>query len=278
VRAVALTPSSGVLLQLLAARYDLLRQPLDSLFLCARAVTAHPRYPVARYRMTVSLGMLAQSPPDLWNTTPTPERQRVIGQLRRACEAMCVDEKTVELLGTLIEPHSDPHAAPPSAARIFHQLTQELFVVLRQDTNVSGLIARSFRRSERDTWWLPGVAKFGKTNPRRRSRLLALSASLIYRDCNRKTAKYLKKVERFGRRPDLDWQISYNLACYYSRRDETDQALTWLEMAMERPRSGQLTGTWLAVDPDLGNIRHTERFRWVADQLAKSTDNRQTHH
>ena len=84
--AVRRAPNSGLLLQRLAQAYDMQGRFREALSLYARAVSAHPRYPAARYRLAISLCLLAdkEQVERQWQRVPVSERQRITGQLKRA--------------------------------------------------------------------------------------------------------------------------------------------------------------------------------------------------
>ena len=279
-KAVALAPSSGILLQTLAARYDLAGRHLTALSLSARAVAAHPRYPIARYRLAASTGILAGNTDVLWVGASFAERQRVAAQLGRACKLIGlakIDKGLVERIREL------PSADQVEASETFRTTATCLYRLLRRDTGYWTIPFRALRRSERGAWWPAGVAKFGATGPRLRARRLVQSALLLYGA----TPKEIRKARDAAGKPDSLWQLSYNLSCYHCGRAkmssgainpaEVDEALDWLETALERPASGQMAGKWLDVDPDLQLIRQTARFRWIQDQLTRSIGKQKAH-
>jgi hypothetical protein len=89
-QALAKAPSSGVLLQKLAAEYAINERLLDSVSMSARAVAAHPRYHVACYRLADGINMLADNPGE-WMEASLAERRRILGQLERALTAIRAD-------------------------------------------------------------------------------------------------------------------------------------------------------------------------------------------
>lgn len=171
-KAVALAPASGVLLQKLAARYDLEKRLVDSLSLSARAVAAHPRYTVARYRLAGSLNMFADNVAENWLPASISEKRRLMGQLKRASGAVNIDwtAPMIRLAGT---------DSAVESATIFRKLAKAFFNDLIRDSSRRGLLTRALRRSERDAWWLAGVAKFGKFSPGQVARWSVKSAALI---------------------------------------------------------------------------------------------------
>jgi hypothetical protein len=84
--------------------------------------------------------------------------------------------------------------------------------------------------------------------------------------------KDIQGLEKRARRRDSHWQISYNIACFYSllsgltddhgQRDHGDRAFDWLERCLDRPYSGQLVREWIERDPELDPIRSADPERW----------------
>jgi len=301
--AVAQAPSSGVLLQLLAAEHELVGCPVEALSLYARAVAAHPRYPVACYRLTVLVGSLARNSSswckggdddsDAW----VDSRTRIVKQLIRAGKAMGIKTEIMEGIGSQLQPGAWPEfiRRSPEARKFaliksqhaFGRLTEELFILLDRNTTVKRVLVRSFRRSERDSWWLSGSAKFEKNGPLRARRSLVLSARLMSPDALRwsgvpEDSPGVAKVAKLAKSHDSKWELSYNLACYYSwlatpaqdhpgasLPERVGESLTWLETALEKPGSGQITCSWLKADPDLDTIRDERRFTWILEQISE---------
>jgi hypothetical protein len=250
----------------LAAGHEFNGDPLAALSLYARGVAAHPRYPLARYRLTISVGMLARNTIDQWVKSTPEDRARIVGQLIRACTAMHVPPNAVRSLKDL------PTTTAVDEARTracFHSLATELLKILRQDTNYWGVVSRSLRRSERDGWWLAGLAKFGRSGPRHSSRSLVLSAGLLNGPTDSERSKYEKLTLKWAARSDAKWELCYNIACHYACKGQKDEALTWLETALERPNSGQMHREWIEIDSDLKSIRDECRFKWVLAQLGR---------
>jgi len=267
-QALAEAPSSGVLLQKLAAAYILNRQWLDSISMSARAVAAHPRYHVARYRLASGINLLADRIED-WLTAPLAERIRIVEQIDRALAAIRVAEPT--LLSTIRTACVPPASAAEGGSTekdvvdAFRKLARALFERYRRDLSLPHTMIRSLRRQERDIWC------FGEIVGRRPIRVLSLwtvrSALLICDSrAGARRADY-DRVVRQARKPSSHYQLSYNLACYWSRRGDVNEALTWLETSLERANSWQLTHRWLEKDPGLDRISGTARFSWVAGQV-----------
>lgn len=60
----------------------------------------------------------------------------------------------------------------------------------------------------------------------------------------------------------------YNLACSYSRLENTDEAIAALARAVER---GYRDLTWMRHDADLANVRRDPRYRAIELRLKRST-------
>jgi hypothetical protein len=223
----------------------------------ARAVAAHPRYAVARYRLAASCGMISRDGAKQWLAAPASERIRIAQQLQRACERLEMDTTAPPGGKSLAEL---PAATVSEAASTFDKLSQRLLDRLVDDADPVRLLTRALRRSERVSWWPRARSMFQRFGPARLAKWLPKSALLLN---NGSDYDEVWKRARHGR---SWWQLSYNLACYHAA-GSTDDALLWLEAALERPGSGQMAGGWLEKDPDLENIRKTPRFDWVVGQL-----------
>jgi hypothetical protein len=79
-------------------------------------------------------------------------------------------------------------------------------------------------------------------------------------------------------RPQADWQVLYNAACYFALIGDADNAFKFLTRALDEGGAGQLYGladddrgegrallreSWINRDPDLAYLRRDER-RWNA--------------
>ena len=56
-------------------------------------------------------------------------------------------------------------------------------------------------------------------------------------------------------------EVQYTLACFYSLTNEVDDAIDLLKQALEDPTFRTKVGDWIWKDPDLENIRGTEKFK-----------------
>ncbi len=265
--AAAHAPDSGVLLHRWADSCDLDGARMQALSLYARAVAAHPRYPAARYRLAVSVSMLARSP-QLWAGAGSSERVRVAGQLERACRAMGLD--AVATKARALASVQVPDEPPRDLGERLKQVAVELFADVVAKSSYLSIPAHALRASERDHFWPAGAAKLGRDGTWARRRLLAQSALLGTGDTT-----YLDTVTKRAARPGSFWQLSYNLACYCATYvddagtpgSRPEEALTWLERALERPGAVQMAGGWLSTDPDLESLHGNPRFEWVLSQV-----------
>jgi len=239
--------------------------------------------------MAISVGTFARDG-SLWCKADNDQRAwvesrtRIVKQLVRAGKAMGIKKGTMEEIG--VELREGYALGEVRSEQAFTKLANELFKLLDRSTTVSGLLYNSFRRSERDSWWLPGFAKFRKDGPLRARRALVLSAQLMLPPAGScpyppEKSRKVERVLKLAKRYDSKWEISYNLACYYSwlasspelslslQERNVDEALTWLETALEKPGSGQITCNWLNADPDLKMMRGTPRFTWILEQISE---------
>lgn len=254
--AVGKSPTSGVLLQRLANAYDLApkapRPLLEAFALYARAVACHPRFINARYRLAVSASMIADDTDTYWVNQPTSTRSRIAEQARRA----------ISSAGMLNDAPIEVGATAEEAKEQFKTLAAQLLSGLEGLTHWHRLIALLFRRSERDFWW-PYAKSVGKTGETRRLRQVIESARLaIDNDGNERLAD----LEESAIERDSSWQLCYNLACYYARKEEMSHACLWLERLLEKGGSDQVSG-WIGKDPDMQSLLGTPRFEWVVNQL-----------
>lgn len=258
-KALARAPTSGLLLNELGNRYEFDGRHLEALVLYARSVAVYPRYFVARYRMAASLGMLRRELEEQWFGAPLSKRVSVTDALARACARLKLDVSQLDGGLGLGELPGVNDAG--MLAGMLERLTLKLLDRLKAETSRVQLLARALRRSERVIWWpriwtIPRL--FGAAS---RDEWLVRSARVV------EDPKDITKVRGRALNPHSWWQLSYNLACHYARRGETEQAEYWLEVALERPGSGQMADGWLEKDPDLQSLHGTPRFEWVVTQV-----------
>ncbi|UJP39432.1 hypothetical protein [Cellulomonas palmilytica] len=284
-RAVAAAPDSGVLLHQWADWCDLHGRHLEALGLYARAVAAHPRFPAARYRLAVSLTMLASATRagGGWCAGSADERARTVAQLRRACRGMGLGPQVDDHLVTLTA------AEATEASTASGAVAGALFDHLRTSTRWWRIPWSGLRRSERDVFWPPGWEKLGERGAWSRARWVARSGALTHmaRAGSSDLERERDAAITVARRRGSFWQLSYNVACSYALElaeqsararnggrplsyDELvnrDRALEWLETVLERPGSTQMALDWLRADPDLASVRDHPRFAWVCAQV-----------
>jgi hypothetical protein len=246
-------PTSGILLNKVGSRYELDGRQLDALVLYARAVTAHPRYLTGGYRFAVSLNLISCNL-DQWKKAPVSTRKRVIRQLERACERL-----------KLADPELPSETGSDDLLKDrFRTLSGKVFARLLDDASTARLPWLTLRRSERQARWpqLMSIHRFSY-GAAAREKWLVRSARVITSVNDRD----LQRVEARAKNPKSWWQVSYNLACYHSRQNQPEVAVTWLEMALERAGSGLMGGSWLMEDPDLKSLEGLPRFKWVVSQV-----------
>ena len=77
-------------------------------------------------------------------------------------------------------------------------------------------------------------------------------------------------------RPDADWQVLYNAACYFALIDKADDAFPFLIRALNEGGAAQLNGlverdghgkreSWIDRDPDLEKLRSDPRWKMLRD-------------
>ncbi len=77
-----------------------------------------------------------------------------------------------------------------------------------------------------------------------------------------RAAEYFRKTVDLN--PDYDPAVYYNLACVYSRMNQTEQAAIWLVHAIEKGYSNRRA---IETDPDLENLRGSDEFRKLGPLL-----------
>jgi len=65
----------------------------------------------------------------------------------------------------------------------------------------------------------------------------------------------------------LDVMVSYNLGCLEALAGRTEEAFTWLTLAVE---SGYADPEWMAQDPDLSSLAGDERFQSLVDAAGRN--------
>jgi hypothetical protein len=225
--AVRTAPTSGVLLALLAHRYDLEGERALALEHSLRAVALHPRYPVARYRAAISFSLLAADRAIAWDRSvdlfPYLRANlfaagRVIGVRRwspLSGELRPDEESWWRLRGD-------------KAVRPLCRVGDDLLQSNRHALARHSVLHHAFRRSER-RYWLALVFRtrsnvvdsgFGyhvlrAVNDSARLAVMARGASSATPSAgswpSRAERRRIRRVALQHRR--TTWQIDYNLAC-----------------------------------------------------------------
>jgi tetratricopeptide (TPR) repeat protein len=269
--ALAIAPNSGILLVLLGHRYELAGQSAAAIECYARAVTAYPRYAVARYRLAASLSTMRHED---FTRPRSPDQAESEDSMLHAVRAAAGKLK--------LDVGSDIRGVPDAA--MFGNLAEKLLRSLECDTRWRYLLVDALRRSERKSVW-PALAPMSK-HPAARFPDLVRSARQVLsgdeHDC--------KKLDKAANSDGSWWQISYNAACRHAdnvaravdrradgaasdsmpsadMRDEADVAMTFLEQTLVRPGIEQLSAEWVSRDPDLAVLRPFPRFKRFLAQL-----------
>lgn len=278
-----LAPTSGLVLTRLAQAYDLKNRHVDALELYLRAVTRHPRYPIACYRVGLSLSLIAARVQTDWLVMSTEGRDircRVLESMDRCGQRMNLDEEKLrETTNVLKNDATTPDGARTAlckAALLFLGGTTSLLNRRQVATN-------ALRRSER-RYWLPHLRGFRQGKARSGLWDIANSAklSVTYRGGLTKDkvggtyAGDLLSYTSRAEEPKTSWQVVYNLACHKAivaadppSASSRHAAITLLEQVLERDGSGQLKQAWLDGDPDLESLRGVGRFIAFRDKLNK---------
>lgn len=283
-------PDSGILLCLLGRYYELGGMRLEALNCYARAVAAHPRYPVARYRLAATIASLR------YYDDSQPITLDDLRVLRLAVIAQKVNVSR-ELKSYL---HGASATGPGAVG--FANLAEVLLRRLATDMRYRFQWVNALRRSERDYVW-PGLKPSYSTAASRfhqavKSARRAVQASptgamkvlagngvpstsiggvgvplpseaVLSTEINWSA---LRKLYRAACKPDSWWQISYNAACGYAScvtvdPSQKDTALDLLEQTLIHPGIHQLAADWVRKDPDLRPISGSDRFGRFVDQL-----------
>jgi tetratricopeptide (TPR) repeat protein len=245
-RAVRTAPTSGWILHLYGDALEQAGREAEAIAAYGRAVVAHPRYLIARYRLAAALGMLGRTP-EQWATLET--RARTVRVLEEVCDALGVSRSLATALG----------GDAPTGEQL-HALAIRLLDTMADDARWWTGLAASLRRADRDQSWL---AWRGRRTSRSSARWLALSGRLIY---DRGNARVCAAVEAHALRSSSSWQVSYNVACSLAATDQ-DAAIEWLERSLRRPGAQQLQASWLTNDGDLKVLAGNPRFAAFVRQL-----------
>ena len=255
-------PDSGLVLTMLGQRYDLAGRHRDALAQYLRASTLYPRFPVARYRLAISLSLVASDLDEHWWAADSAHREQLIRRISDFL-TLTVDQgfSTAEQRTLLTPPASDDQAVE-LLARVASDQLEDLCELLQ----LWEVLDNALRHRSERTYWLRMISR----GERERLWWIARSARL----CTLKRAGYtdqdlVDEVENRAASTDTWWQVPYNLACYYAIPlgpdpqgvgAEPDVAVTWLERALARPGTDQLTTDWLRKDPDLKSLERVSSF------------------
>jgi tetratricopeptide (TPR) repeat protein len=199
-------PNSGLLLVLLGHKLELAGQTLDAIECYARAVTAYPRYVVARYRLAEALASMRHRQD--WMSQDKDKRQDALRAVKSAISAL--KTKGACEICKLEKNDNDRGKARDN----LEVLAITLLRALEIDTRWWYRLLGTLRRSERTFIW-PTLAP-NSTHPAARFHPLVKSA--------RQAVDYehgLKKLSRKADKPDTWWQIGYNAACGHATRAES---------------------------------------------------------
>jgi hypothetical protein len=259
-------PNSGILLVLLGHEYEMDSERSAAINCYARAVTAHPRYPVARYRLAAAVAALRDKPD--WDESESRPGER-LDDLRALGPAIAAMNVKVD---RPLSPLAGKYTLEDWVAKTdFTKLAITLLRRLENDMRYRYRLVSAMRRSERDFVW-PGLGWNSSTIASRFREVVVSARMALEND--------LARLKKKAAKPDSWWQISYNAACGYAsaRSDQPEQALALLEQTLVRPNVHQLSAAWARKDPDLGNLRKCRRFQWFLDQLAPGDGERKDGH
>ena len=274
-----LAPTSGLVLTRLAQAYDLRGMHLHALELYLRAATRHPRYPIACYRVGLSLSLVAAKVEAQWlipSAVGIDTRRRVLESISRCGERMGLNK------GELNEVIEDLRPDDVSAQLAREKLCEAGLLFLSATTKLLGrgrVATNSLRRSER-RYWLPFVTHLGSAGRRQRFWETADSAKLAVarRGGLPVEPTSLSRYTQAAADAETSWQVLYNLACHdaIAAADPPSPigrrtAILLLEQALEHDDAGQLKQAWLDVDPDLEALAGEHRFVALRDKLSGTT-------
>ena len=245
-------PNSGILLVLLGHRYELAGRRSDAINCYARAVAAHPRYLVARYRLAAAVAVLRRKPE--WDNERPGQRLDDLRALGPAITAMNVNVDCS--LSELTEADSLKRWYEHTD---FGDLAITLLKRLHCDMRYHYRLVNAMRRSERDSTWAGLAWNFSTLASRFRK--VVKSARMALEDGD------LENLRKMAAKPDSWWQISYNAACGHATHDRNMQALALLEQTLVRPEVHQLSAEWVREDPDLESVATRARYRRFLAQL-----------
>jgi hypothetical protein len=247
--AVKHAPGSGLLLAALGQAYESAAgRRVDAVEMYARAVAAHPRYLIARYRLGAALAAMRE---DLtWTQLEASERNRVWRCVQQAAVALHIS--VTHLAG--------PAANPAPQRDFFMSLARTFLQELRVDTRLWHRLVSAIRRSERDA--VAPVQLIRWSDADARFHPLVKSLCMAYAEDFRGD-----RLVAYASRPRRWWQVSYNAACGLAVHLQSDEAFRMLEQALIKPGVEQLSADWVNQDVDLDSLRVDVRFADFATQL-----------
>jgi tetratricopeptide (TPR) repeat protein len=254
--AVREAPNSGIMLVKLGHSLEQEGKRREAIAHYARAVAAHPRYAVARYRLAVGLAMMRHD--NTWAGLSNQKRDAMLRPIRSAAAALRIN------VTDKIDAVSDAGKAKLGAKtpyEAFKALAKELLQESRDDSTTWRRLVAALRRSDRDLIF----RDLARSPDRVRLFDLVDSARLSLGD-----DKDLAEVTDKANQPGSWWQVSYNAACGKASTDSYE-ALRLLEQTLERPGIHQLEASWVETDPDLAPLSGRPRFAAFISQLSRGT-------
>ena len=261
--AVANAPGSGILLAMLGQRYERAGRRLDAISVYARAVAAHPRYIVARYRLGAALA--AARDDVAWEQASEVERAQLWRWLERAALALRIPACVM------------PKPEEETQRVMFMKQACRFLGELDVDTRLWHRLVSGLRRSERDA--IAPVALIHWTKPSARFHPLVKSICMAYAEGK---DFHADRLISYASKPRRWWQVSYNAACglaYHlpapapdgspdpAGQHLRDRAMSMLEQALLKPGIEQLSAEWVQQDIDLADLRGDPRFASYVKQL-----------
>jgi tetratricopeptide (TPR) repeat protein len=257
--AVRQAPRSGLLLVKAGHQYELANHPGKAIALYARAVTAHPSYRVARYRLGAALTTIADAGNRAWPEMKAGDRESMLRGVQAAASALHLD--ITSYLPFTADEAPLPSTQGPSVKENLNNVGRCVLEQLLVENRLHHRLVLSLRRSERDTS-LPSPRAGAVTPPRRLHRII-YSAFLA----SRWPTPDADKLIKYASKPRQYWQASYNAACGLATMGEAEKALTMLEQALTQRGIQQLDAKWVCSDPDLASLQDNARFDAFAEQL-----------
>jgi hypothetical protein len=304
----AASPGTGLVLVELGHRYDLDERPLDALRTHLTAKALHPRFAQPRYRLAMSLAMLA-SPvrfAEHWLAAGRDEDRRqiadllvetgLVAQARRSrwwrmVEPRCPAEPA-EAAAWLAQPEPTP-GTQRDILKVFLLVARTELRALEWRLSYPGLLAGAARQSERHVW-LGLIAEPSRRRSAvhryRSARWIAeLRLALLPAQPGTRKARELRtKVDAMARRGDVGSTALYNAACFTSvlvdraprksreRAELEERAVHHLRRVIRGGMGPVPSSGWLTTDPDLVALQAVPAFNDLVRRLAHDEDRRET--